>query len=281
MTTATRRPVTAVRVRAIEDGRLVERPDRLVTEEPMEIRVQAAGRPAVPVAVTMRTPGHDFELAVGFCRTEGLLTAADDLAEVRYCLAEELGTEQEYNVVTVATRRSVDLGEHRRVVAASSSCGICGKATLDEVAIACDPVGPGPQVARSVVVALPDRLRTAQRLFDSTGGLHAAGLFTATGELRVLREDVGRHNAVDKVVGWALTAGLLPLHDAILMVSGRLSFEIVQKAAVAGIPVVAAVSAPSSLAVATGERFEQTLVGFLRDGRGNVYTHPERIDPDA
>ncbi len=273
-----RRPVTQVRVRAIEGGRLIERPDRLVTEEPMEIRVHGPGRPAEPVAVTMRTPGHDFELAVGFCKTEALLTGPEDLAEVRYCLAEEVDAEQEYNVVTIATRHPVDLEGHRRVVAASSSCGICGKATLDQIAVGCEPVGAGPTVAGSTVLALPDTLRAAQTLFETTGGLHAAGLFTAGGELRVLREDVGRHNAVDKIVGHALMAGSLPLADSVLMVSGRLSFEIVQKAAVAGIPVVGAVSAPSSLAVATAERFEQTLIGFLRDGRGNVYTHPERID---
>jgi FdhD protein len=278
MTTATRRPVTPVRVRAIEDGRLIERPDKLATEEPMEIRVQGPGAPAEAVAVTMRTPGHDFELAVGFCRTEALLTATEDLAEVRYCLADELDAEQEYNVVTVATRRPVDLEGHRRVVAASSACGICGKATLDQVAVGCAPVAPGPVVDRATLFGLPETLRTAQTVFEATGGLHAAGLFTPDGELRVLREDVGRHNAVDKIVGHAVMAGWLPLADSILMVSGRLSFEIVQKAAVAGIPIVAAVSAPSSLAVATAERFEQTLVGFLRDGRGNVYTHPERID---
>jgi FdhD protein len=281
MTTATRRPVTPVRVRAIEDGRLVDRPDRLVTEEPMEIRVHGPGAPAEPVAVTMRTPGHDFELAVGFCCTEGLLRDTDDLAEVRYCLADELAASQEYNVVTVATRAPLDLEGHRRVVAAGSSCGICGKTTLDEVAIGCAPVTPGPVVARATILGLPDTLRAAQTVFEATGGLHAAGLFTADGELRVLREDVGRHNAVDKIVGRALIAGMLPLADSILMVSGRLSFEIVQKAAVAGIPIVAAVSAPSSLAVATAARFEQTLVGFLRDGRGNVYTHPERIDPEG
>jgi FdhD protein len=278
MTTATRRPVTPVRVRAIEDGRLLDRPDRLVTEEPMEIRVHGPGAPAEAVAVTMRTPGHDFELAVGFCRTEGLLEGPDDVAEVRYCLAEELDAEQEYNVVTVATRGPVDLEGHRRVVAASSSCGICGKATLDQVAVGCAPVAPGPVVARATLLGLPETLRGAQAVFEATGGLHAAGLFTPDGELRVLREDVGRHNAVDKIVGHALLERMLPLTDSILMVSGRLSFEIVQKAAVAGIPIVAAVSAPSSLAVATAERFDQTLVGFLRDGRGNVYTHPERID---
>jgi len=278
MTTAsTRRAVTAVRVRAIEDGRLTERPDRLVTEEPMEIRVEGAGQDAEAVAVTMRTPGHDFELAVGLCRTEGLLAGTSDLAEVRYCVADEPGQPQEYNVVTVAVRRPVDLGD-RRVVAASSSCGICGKTTLDEVAVGCEPVAAGPVVARSTLVDLPDTLRKSQTVFDATGGLHAAGLFSSGGELRILREDVGRHNAVDKLVGHAVMAGGLPLSDSVLVVSGRLSFEIVQKAAVAGIPIVGAVSAPSSLAVATAERFGQTLVGFLRDGRGNIYSHPERID---
>lgn len=281
MTTASpRRAVTPVRVQALEDGRVIERPDRLVTEEPMEIRVGGPGQTAAAIAVTMRTPGHDFELAVGLCRTEGLLAAAEDLAEVKYCVAGDADQDQEYNVVTVALRRPVDLGSHRRVVAASSSCGICGKTTLDEVAISCPPVAAGPVIARSTLLDLPDRLRKSQTVFDATGGLHAAALFSPSGELRVLREDVGRHNAVDKLVGHALMSGRLPLADSILMVSGRLSFEIVQKAAVAGIPIVGAVSAPSSLAVATADRFAQTLVGFLRDGRGNVYTHPERIDTE-
>jgi FdhD protein len=279
MTTASaRRAVTPVRVRAIDGERVIDRPDRLVTEEPMEIRVEGAGQPAAAIAVTMRTPGHDFELAVGLCRTEGLLDGASDLAEVKYCVADDIGQDQEYNVVTVSLRRPVDLGNHRRVVAASSSCGVCGKTTLDEVALACAPVDAGPVIARSTLIGLPDTLRSAQTVFDATGGLHAAGLFSPAGALQVLREDVGRHNAVDKLIGHAVMTGLLPLSDSILLVSGRLSFEIVQKAAVAGIPIVGAVSAPSSLAVATAERFEQTLVGFLRDGRGNVYTHPERID---
>lgn len=279
MTTASaRRAVTPVRVRAIEDGRLVERPDRLVTEEPMEIRLQDRREVAEPVAVTMRTPGHDFELAVGFCRTEGLLQDADDLAEVRYCV--DLETDQEYNVVTVTSRRPVDLTAHRRVIAASSSCGICGKTTLDEVAIRCAPVAAGPVVARSTLLRLPDVLRDSQTIFDTTGGLHAAGLFSPDGELVALREDVGRHNAVDKLVGHGVMTRTLPFSSSILMVSGRLSFEIVQKAAVAGIAVIGAVSAPSSLAVATAERFEQTLVGFLRDGRGNIYSHRERIAMD-
>ncbi len=279
MTTASaRRAVTPVRVRAIEDGRLVERPDRLVTEEPMEIRLQDRRELAEPVAVTMRTPGHDFELAVGLCRTEGLLQDADDLAEVRYCV--DLETDQDYNVVTVTSRRPVDLTAHRRVIAASSSCGICGKTSLDEVAIRCAPVAAGPVVGRSTLLRLPDVLRDSQTIFDTTGGLHAAGLFSPDGELVALREDVGRHNAVDKLVGHGMMTGTLPFSSSMLMVSGRLSFEIVQKAAVAGIAVIGAVSAPSSLAVATAERFEQTLVGFLRAGRGNIYTHPERIAMD-
>jgi FdhD protein len=274
-TMSARRAVTPVRVGVLEDGRIVDRPDRLVTEEPMEIRVDGGGPEPEPVAVTMRTPGHDFELAVGFCRTEGLLTDAAELAEVRYCVG--LPADQEYNVVTVATRRPVDLGAHRRVVAASASCGVCGKTALDEVAIDCPPVGPGPVVASSTLVRLPDRLREGQSVFDQTGGLHAAGLFSADGDLLLVREDVGRHNAVDKLVGHGLMHGALPHADRILLVSGRVSFEIVQKAAVAGIPVIGAVSAPSSLAVAAAQRFGQTLVGFLRDGRGNVYTHPERV----
>jgi FdhD protein len=272
---STRRAVTPVRVGVLDGHRVVERPDRLVTEEPMEIRLEGPGMAVQPVAVTMRTPGHDFELAVGFCRTEGLLRDRSDLDEVKYCV--EPGLEQEYNVVTVTSRLPVDVDAHRRVVAASSSCGVCGKATLDEIAVDCPPVGEGPRMAASILVQLPERLRAAQSVFDTTGGLHAAGLFSPEGELQVLREDVGRHNAVDKLVGHALMTGALPLTNAVLMVSGRLSFEIVQKAAVAGIPIVGAVSAASSLAVAAAERFGQTLVGFLRDGRGNVYTHPERI----
>ena len=279
MTTATRRPVTPVRVRAIEDGRLIDRPDRLATEEPMEIRVQGPGAPAEAVAVTMRTPGNDFELAVGFCRTEGLLTGTDDLAEVRYCLAAELDAEQEYNVVTA---RDPPPGRPR-----GSPPGRRGQLGLRHLrqgharrdrGRAARPSRPARWSTGPRSSACPTPSATAQTVFEATGGLHAAGLFTPDGELRVLREDVGRHNAVDKIVGHAVLAGWLPLADSVLLVSGRLSFEIVQKAAVAGIPIVAAVSAPSSLAVATAERFGQTLVGFLRDGRCNVYTHPERID---
>jgi FdhD protein len=278
MPAVTRRPDTRVRVRSLADARLREQPDRVVTEEPMEIRITAPGMPPESLAVTMRTPGHDFELAVGLCRTEGVLRAAADLAEVRYCVAEKAA--QEYNVVTVALRRRVDLEPFRRAFAATASCGLCGKATLDQVALDVPPVTAGPVVARSVLLDLPARLRASQRVFDATGGLHAAGLFSVEGAAEVVREDVGRHNAVDKLVGLALLEDRLPLASSVLVVSGRVSFEIVQKAGAAGVPVLVAVSAPSSLAIAAAARLGQTLVGFVRDGGGNVYTHPERVQPE-
>jgi FdhD protein len=271
-----RRAVTSVRVCAIDGDTVRERPDKVVTEEPMEIRLHGPGQDADALAVTMRTPGNDFELAVGFCLTEGLLRSVDDLDTVAYCLAGE--GEQEYNIVTVKVRHPVDRAGRPRSFVANASCGLCGKTTLDEVEQQCAPVGAGPIVARSVVGALPDRLRAAQAVFDATGGLHAAGRFTAAGELVAVREDVGRHNAVDKLIGHALLERHLPLAGDVLMVSGRVSFEIVQKAAMAGIPIVGAVSAPSSLAIDAARRFGQTLVGFVRGDTANVYTHPERID---
>jgi FdhD protein len=273
---AARRPVTSLRVRAIDGADVRDRPDKVVTEEPMEIRVHGPGQEPRPLAVTMRTPGNDFELAVGFCRTENVLRAATDLDSVAYCL-EGVG-EQEYNVVTVRLRRPYVPAGATRSFVANASCGLCGKTTLDEVEQHCTPVGEGPVVTRSVIASLPERLRAAQRVFDATGGLHAAATFTPDGELLVLREDVGRHNALDKLVGESVLARTLPLARTVLMVSGRVSFEIVQKAAIAGIPIVCAVSAPSSLAVDAAERFGQTLVGFLRDDRANVYAHPGRID---
>lgn len=270
-----RRAVTSVRVCAVDGDAVRDRPDKVVTEEPMEIRLHGPRQEPEAIAVTMRTPGHDFELAVGFCLTEGLLGGAEDLDTVAYCLAG--AGDQEYNIVTVKVRHPV-AAERGRVVVANSSCGVCGKTALDEVEQQCSPVAPGPVVARSVIAALPDRLRDAQRVFDATGGLHAAARFTVDGELLVLREDVGRHNALDKLVGNALLEHAVPLSDDVLMVSGRVSFEIVQKAAMAGIPVICAVSAPSSLAVDAARRFGQTLVGFVRGDRANVYTHPDRVD---
>ena len=270
-----RRNVTPVRVVAVHGDARSERADALATEEPLEIRAQGPGQDGQRVAVTMRTPGGDFELAAGFLFTEGLVTP-DDVRRVAYC--DDLDDdEQRYNVVTVTLAHPFDAERLSRNFYATSSCGVCGKASLDDIAVRCDVVPPGFRVAADTLVSMPDRLREAQRVFDRTGGLHAAGLFEAEGSVLSVREDVGRHNAVDKVIGEQLLAGRVPLADRVLQVSGRASFEIVQKAAVAGIPVVSAVSAPSSLAVDAGERLGVTVVGFVRDGRCNVYTHPDRI----
>ena len=269
--TATR----TVRLLAVSGDGSARRRDQLAGEEPMEIRVGTPGADQQAVAVTMRTPGSDFELAVGFLITEGVIDSAAAVRSVRYCDVPR--AEQQYNVVTVDLDRPVDLSAASRTFYTTSSCGVCGKASLDAIEVRCAPVSDGPQVAAEVIRALPGRLRDAQRLFDRTGGLHAAGLFTPDGELVVLREDVGRHNALDKVVGERALADALPLAGHVLMVSGRVSFEIVQKAAVAGIPIVCAVSAPSSLAVDAGRRFGMTIVGFVRDDRFNVYSGTERI----
>jgi FdhD protein len=267
-----------VRVQVLDGERVAERPDKVVTEEPMEIRVHGPGQEPAALAVTMRTPGNDFELAVGFCFTEGIIERAADLDTVAYCLGGQ--GEQEFNVVTVKLRRPVRLDGHERNFAANASCGLCGKTTLDQVAQHCDRVGDGPVVARSVLTRLPARLRAAQVVFESTGGLHAAASFTRDGDLEALREDIGRHNALDKLIGHALLERQLPLADDVLLVSGRVSLEIVQKAAAAGIPIVCAISAPSSLAIEAAQRFGQTLIGFLRDDHANVYTHPERLELD-
>jgi len=275
-----RRPTSAVQVTAVDASGAHARPDRLVTEEPMEIRVHGPGEEPTPLVVTMRTPGNDFELAVGFCVTEGLIADPDDLATVAYCVGPD-GV-QEFNVVTLRFRRPIVASIRERRFAATASCGLCGKAALDDLEVRCAPVagssGTAPTVAASVVRALPQRLAQSQTVFEMTGGVHAAAIFDFDGTVASVREDVGRHNAVDKLVGEAVLARRLPLSDALLMVSGRLSFELVQKAAVAGVPVLCAVSAPSSLAVKTAERFGQTVVGFLRDERFNIYSHAERID---
>jgi FdhD protein len=281
-----RRPVTGAAVLTVDGAQVRERRDRLATEEPMEIRVHGPGQEPMAAAVTMRTPGNDFELAVGLCRTDGIIGSGDEIDTIAYCLAPDPEDpkgkpEQQYNIVTVRLRRPVPAGVREQRYLATSACGICGKAALDEVEVRCAPVGEGPRVAASVVRQLPDILAAHQEVFDQTGGLHAAARFSASGELVAVREDVGRHNALDKLVGHALLDGALPLSDQVLLVSGRLSFELVQKAAVAGIPVLCAVSAPSSLAVSAAERFGQTVVGFLRGERFNVYAHAERIDTAA
>jgi FdhD protein len=271
-----RRSVTSARAVALGDGARAERTDRLATEEPLEIRAQGPGQAARAVAVTMRTPGADFELAAGFLWSEGLLDDPRGVRRVSYC--EDLpDEEQEWNVVTVELEGPFDPDRVARTFAVTSSCGVCGRATLDEVEVRCAPLAEGPVVTASVLTSLPERLREGQTVFEQTGGLHAAGLFEPGGRLLALREDVGRHNAVDKIVGRGLLARELPLAGTVLQVSGRVSFEIVQKAARAGIPVVAAVSAPSSLAVEAAERLGVTLAAFVREGRATVYAHPERI----
>ena len=247
-----------VRVTRLPDGS--SEGDRLAVEEPLEIRVE--GR---PVAVTMRTPGHDEELALGFCLTEGLRAAGarlpDDLAA---------------NVVEVDAPGE-DLERVQRSFYTSSSCGVCGKGALEAVAVDAPRVESDLAVPFQVVASLPDRLHAAQAAFALTGSLHATGLFDAVGELVCIREDVGRHNALDKVIGWAAREGMLPLARSVLCVSGRLSFELVQKAAVAGCPIMVAVGAPSSLAVELADDRGVTLCGFVRDGHATVYTHPHRI----
>ena len=271
---STRRPVARTRIIEVRDGNRRHRSDRLAGEEPMEIRVGGPGEEPAPVAVTMRTPGNDFELAVGFLFTEGLLEPAA-LIKVSYC--DSLDADQNYNVVTVRMSTPFDTDALRRNFYTTSSCGICGKASLDDVEVRCAPLGGGPEITLDVVGALPETLRSAQRVFEATGGLHAAGLFAADGTLVAMREDVGRHNAVDKVIGHELLSGTPEFARRLMMVSGRASFEIVQKAAVAGVPVLCAVSAPSSLAVSAAERMGLTLIGFLRESGCNVYSHPERI----
>jgi FdhD protein len=270
-----RRTVTATRVLAVRDRDGFERPDRLATEEPMEIRAEGPGQAPVSIAVTMRTPGHDFELAVGFLCTEGLIHSRDDVASVVYC--DLPPGEQQFNVVTVRLARPFDPESVKRNFYTTSSCGVCGKASLEQVQLSCTPVASGPSVPASVIAGLPGALRETQRIFEQTGGLHASGLFTPDGEVLSVREDVGRHNAVDKLVGEALLGGDLPLSERILMVSGRVSFEIVQKAAMAGVPMICAVSAPSSLAVESARELGMTVVGFVRGSSFNVYTGPERV----
>ncbi len=242
----------------------------------MEIRVAGRGQDPVPVAVTMRTPGGEQELAVGFLRTEGLIEGPE-VARVTFGNPANLNRPDDTVVVHLSVPFDAGRVAERQFVA-TASCGICGKASLDEVAVRCDPIPSGPVVRRTVILSLPDALRAAQAVFATTGGLHAAALFSPDGRLISIREDVGRHNALDKLIGEQVLAGRGPLNDVVLMVSGRVSFEIVQKAAVAGIPIVCAVSAPSDLAVETADRLGVTLVGFLRGDGFNVYTHDGRIE---
>nr|WP_243638086.1 formate dehydrogenase accessory sulfurtransferase FdhD [Rubrobacter taiwanensis] len=267
------------RMRVVRDGDVRLRSDVLATEEPMEIRL-AVGDARHTAAVTMRTPGADFELAAGFLHGEGIVAGREDILKISYCVDPEVDAEQRYNIVNVELRpgREYDLRSLERHFYTTSACGVCGKASLEQLELrGCPVIPPGPEVSAEVIYSLPEKLREAQALFDSTGGLHAAALFDASGELVALREDVGRHNATDKLIGWALLEGRIPLSEHIVMVSGRSSFEIMQKCLAAGAPLVCAVSAPSSLAVDVAREFGMTLVGFLRGNRFNVYAGFERV----
>jgi len=275
------RPDTTVEREIVSyDGDAVaQRYDRLATEEPLEIRMRAGGQTRT-VAVTMRTPGADFELAAGFLFNEGVLTSLDQLAGITYCVDREVAQEQRYNIVNVELygNELPPLDALERHFTMTSACGVCGKANIDALRDrGLRPVRSELQVERQLIVALPERLAAAQRVFASTGGLHATALFDARGNLLAVREDVGRHNALDKIVGWALMNGKLPLDAHIVLLSGRASYELVQKAISAGLAVVCAVSAPSSLAVDLAREFGVTLAGFVRGPRFNVYSAAERI----
>jgi FdhD protein len=268
------------RVHHVSAGEAVTRPDTLVVEEPLEIRVNGE-----PVTVTMRTPGSDIELAHGFLLTEGLIARRDDILAVRYCRGaseDSSGFAQNtYNVLDVTLAAGVEMPDIdvTRNFYTTSSCGICGKASLEAVRLISKycPGDDPSMVSADILSDMPDRLRDAQKVFAATGGLHGAALFDVDGAALVVREDIGRHNAVDKVIGWALEQNRIPLGGAVLLVSGRASFELTQKAVMAGIPMLAAVSAPSSLAVDLAAQSGLTLVAFLRGDSMNVYTRPDRI----
>jgi len=276
---AVRRAAARVDILEVRGAEARRRRDAVAVEEPLEIRVCPADGPWVAAAVTMRTPGADFELAAGFLFTEGVLDHPAQVQAITYCT--DPGVEQRYNIVNVHLRPGAawDPGRLQRNFYVASSCGVCGKASIDAVTARGVRVAPDPGFAvdAAVLRSLGQALRGSQRVFERTGGLHAAGLFDGEGRLLRLREDVGRHNAVDKVIGGAFLEGAVPLRRHILMVSGRAGFEIVQKAAVAGVPVVVAVSAPSSLACEAAQRFGLTLIGFARGDRFNVYTGWDRV----
>ncbi|HEY3611880.1 MAG TPA: formate dehydrogenase accessory sulfurtransferase FdhD [Pseudonocardiaceae bacterium] len=266
-----RRPIR----RLTPDGD-IHRPDTLAVEEPFEIRVNGT-----PLTVTMRTPGDDVDLAHGFLLTEGVIGSREDVLTARYCAGSDVDGMNTYNLLDVRLAPGVPGPDPSvtRNFYTTSSCGVCGKAALDAIRLATRfPIGTGAgTVSSRVLASLPDQLRDHQKVFETTGGIHAAGLFTYDGVLLAVREDVGRHNAVDKVLGWALLADRVPLRDCVLMVSGRASFELAQKAAMAGVPVLAAVSAPSSLAVDVAREQGMTLVGFLRGETMNIYAGDQRV----
>ena len=278
----TERPGSSTRasVTVVENGKVVSRTDQLATEEPLEIRIKTRGETKT-LAITMRTPGADFDLAAGFLFAEGVVRSKEQIRTIAYCRDPGVDIEQLYNIVTVDLDDSAhgELPSLERHFYTSSSCGVCGKANLDALSLrGIKPLPEGPEVDPGVIRELPAKLRKAQKVFESTGGLHAAGLFDTRGDLVDLREDVGRHNAVDKLIGSRLMAKGLPAAGEIVMVSGRSSFEIMQKCLVAGVSIVCAVSAPSSLAVQVASEFNMTLLGFLRDARFTIYAGASRIE---
>ncbi len=271
-------PTVEARVVVIEDGVATSRFDRLATEEPLEIRLRAAGERRT-VAITMRTPGHDFELVAGFLHNEGVVTELADLRGMSYCLSDEVDPEQQYNIVNVDLARTAlpDLERLERHFTTTSACGVCGRANLDALHTrGLTKLDDDLTVDPATIVALPERLRAAQKVFAQTGGLHAAAAFDRSGKLLAVREDVGRHNAMDKLIGWSLLERR-SLSESIVLVSGRSSYELVQKALAARVPVLCAVSAPSSLAVDLATEFGITVIGFLRGKRFNIYTNAHRI----
>lgn len=269
---------TKTKIWVVESGTVKSCSDRLTAEEPLEIRLV---EPEETIAVTMRTPGADFDLVAGFLFNEGIIGDRSDIQQMSYCVDLEIDGAQRQNIVNVALKAELrpDLHRLERHFFTNSACGVCGKANIEALQIrGFSPLGLGLQVGAEVIYSLPERLRAAQNIFKSTGGLHAAAIFDSKGELWKLREDVGRHNALDKLIGSALLAGELPLGNNIVMVSGRSSYEILQKCLVAGAPIICAVSAPSSLAVSLAREFNITLIGFLRGNKFNVYSGIERID---
>lgn len=269
---------TKATIWVVEKGQVRSRSDQLATEEPLEIRLVS---PQKTVAVTMRTPGADFELAAGFLYSEGVVNSREDIVHISYCVDPNIDGEQRYNIVNVKLKEglSLNLQPLERHFFTTSACGVCGKASLETLRSRSYPVviQNQPEVSAEVIYSLPEQLHSVQRVFSTTGGLHAAALFNAQGQLLAVREDIGRHNALDKLVGSALLSDQLPLNNHIVMVSGRSSFEILQKCLAAGVPIVCAVSAPSSLAVLLAREFGITLIGFLRGERFNIYAGRERL----
>jgi FdhD protein len=274
-------PVSSISLWQYAGDELKEKPDLLAVEEPLEIRIgfgAAEDRQQKSLAVTMRTPGHDFELALGFLFTEGIIQSFEQVESIKHCESVDKPEERE-NVVRVELKPEVKLQFEKlqRHFYTSSSCGVCGKSSIESIMVQCPAWKDSLNVATEIIHQLPAKIRQAQRVFEHTGGLHASALFDEAGTLLLLREDVGRHNALDKVIGARILENRIPLSSCILLVSGRASFELVQKAAIAGIPILAAVGAPSSLAVQLARSLDMTLLGFVRDNRFNMYTGVKRI----